>query len=295
MELIPAKTIVTKNKDTSWFGSDYNMNLYRGCSHGCIYCDSRSSCYHVDDFENVKAKENALLIVRDDLRRKVKKGVVGTGAMSDPYNPHEAEMELTMHSLELIGAFGFGVSMLTKSTGILRDILLYQVIAEQSPVNCMLTITTCDDTLSKKLEPGVPPSSERFKAVKELADAGLYTGVVMTPVLPFLEDTKENILGMIELARESKARFIYPMFGVTLRDRQRDYFYSSLDRIFPGENLRQQYEKRYGDRYFCSSPKARSLYSLFEKECVKAGILYKMPDIIHSYKKNYQYEQLTLF
>lgn len=295
MELLPAKTIVTKNKDTSWFGSDYNMNLYRGCSHGCIYCDSRSSCYRVEDFENVKAKENALLIVRDDLRRKVKKGVVGTGAMSDPYNPHEAEMELTMHSLELIGAFGFGVSMLTKSTDILRDILLYQVIAEQAPVNCMLTITTCDDALSRKLEPGVPPSSERFKAVKALADAGLFTGVVMTPVLPFLEDTKENILGMIELARESKARFIYPMFGVTLRDRQREYFYSRLDRIFPGENLRQRYEKRYGDRYFCSSPRARSLYALFEKECVKAGILYKMPDIIHSYKKNYRYEQLTLF
>lgn len=295
MELIPAKTIVTKNKDTSWFGSDYNMNLYRGCSHGCIYCDSRSSCYRVEDFENVKAKENALLIVRDDLRRKVKKGVVGTGAMSDPYNPHEAGMELTMHSLELIGAFGFGVSMLTKSTGILRDILLYQVIAEQAPVNCMLTITTCDDALSGKLEPGVPPSSERFKAVKALADAGLFTGIVMTPVLPFLEDTKENILGMIELARESKARFIYPMFGVTLRDRQRDYFYSRLDQIFPGENLRQRYEKRYGDRYFCSSPRAGSLYALFEKECVKAGILYKMPDIIHSYKKNYRYEQLTLF
>lgn len=295
MELIPAKTIVTKNKDTSWFGSDYNMNLYRGCSHGCIYCDSRSSCYRVDDFENVKAKENALFIVRDDLRRKVKKGVVGTGAMSDPYNPHETEMELTKHSLELIGAFGFGVSMLTKSTGILRDILLYQLIAEQSPVNCMLTITTCDDALSKKLEPGVPPSSERFKAVKKLADAGLYTGVVMTPVLPFLEDTKENILGMVELARESKARFIYPMFGVTLRDRQRDYFYSSLDRIFPEEDLRRQYEKQYGERYYCSSRRAGSLYGLFEKECVKAGIIYKMPDIIHSYKKNYQYEQLTLF
>lgn len=295
MELIPAKTIVTKNKDTSWFGSDYNMNLYRGCSHGCIYCDSRSCCYRVDDFEQVKAKENALLTVRDDLRRKVKTGVVGTGAMSDPYNPYEEEMKLTMHSLELIAAFGFGVSMLTKSTGILRDILLYQLIAEQAPVNCMLTITTCDDSLSKKLEPGVPPSSERFAAVRKLSESGLFTGVVMTPVLPFLEDTKENVLGMVELAREAGAKFLYPMFGVTLRDRQRDYFYSRLDLLFPGEGLRERYEKRYGERYLCSSPRAGSLYRLLEEECSKAGILYKMSDIIHSYKKNYQYEQLTLF
>lgn len=295
MELIPAKTIITKNRDTSWFGSDYNMNLYRGCSHGCIYCDSRSSCYRVDDFEQIKAKENALQIVRDDLRRKVKKGVVGTGAMSDPYNPHEIHMELTRHSLELIAAFGFGVSMLTKSTGILRDIPIYQIIAEQAPVNGMLTITTCEDSLSKKLEPGAPPSSERFAAVRNLSAAGLFAGVVMTPVLPFLEDTKENVMGMVELAKEAGARFIYPMFGVTLRDRQREYFYSRLDRIFPDMGLRERYEKQYGERYICSSPKAGSLYRLLGEECSKAGILYKMPDIIHSYKKNYQYEQLTLF
>ena len=124
MELIPAKTIITKNRDTSWFGSDYNMNLYRGCSHGCIYCDSRSSCYRVDDFEQIKAKENALQIVRDDLRRKVKKGVVGTGAMSDPYNPFEKELELTRHALELVDAFNaddtpaFLVSLKAGGTGL---------------------------------------------------------------------------------------------------------------------------------------------------------------------------------
>lgn len=295
MDLIPAKTIVTRNKDTFWFGSDYTMNLYRGCNHGCIYCDSRSSCYGVEDFERVKAKENALMIVRDDLRRKVKKGVVGTGAMCDPYNPYETEMELTRHSLELIAAFGFGVSVLTKSSGILRDIELYQMIAEQSPVNCMLTITTCCDVLSKKLEPGVPLSSKRFQTVRELSESGVFAGIVMTPVLPFLEDTKENVSGMVELAKEAKARFIYPMFGVTLRDRQRDYYYDQLESRFPGEMLKERYIRRYGDRYVCNSPNARSLYGLLAAECEKAGILYKMPDIIHSYKKNYRYEQLTLF
>lgn len=295
MDLIPAKTIVTRNRDTSWFGSDYTMNLYRGCNHGCIYCDSRSSCYGVEDFEHVKAKENALLIVRDDLRRKVKKGVVGTGAMCDPYNPYEKEMELTRHSLELLAAFGFGVSVLTKSTGILRDLSLYQMIAEQSPVICMLTITTCDDSLAKKLEPGAPPSSRRFAAVRELSESGLFSGIVMTPVLPFLEDTRENVRGMVELAKEAKARFIYPMFGVTLRDRQRAYFYRQLELLFPGEKLGEQYADRYGGRYVCNSPNARSLYGLLAGECAKAGILYRMPDIIHSYKKKYQYDQLTLF
>lgn len=295
METIPAKTIVTKNKNTYWFGADYNMNLYRGCCHGCIYCDSRSGCYQIEDFDHVKKKEQALLLMRDDLRRKVKKGVVGNGAMSDPYNPFEKEEHLTRHSLELLDAFGFGVSMLTKSSLILRDVDLYQSIGEHSPVNCMVTITTVDDGLSKKLEPGVPASGERFEVVKQLAEAGIFAGVVMTPLLPFLEDSKENVLGMVEMASRSGARFIYPMFGVTLRDNQRAYFYQKLDELFPGEGLRERYEKRYGGRYLCNSPKEKQLYHLFAAECEKAGILYRMKDIIHSYKKNYQYEQLKLF
>lgn len=295
MEMIPAKTIVTRNKDTSWFGSDYNMNLYRGCSHGCIYCDSRSRCYRVENFDHVRVKENALQVVRDDLRRKVKKGVVGSGAMSDAYNPFEREELLTRHSLELLDAFGFGVSMLTKSDMILRDVDLYQSIAEHSPVNCMVTITTADDNLSGLIEPGVPVSGKRFEVVRRLAEAGLYTGVVMTPILPLLEDTKENISEMIKQAAGSGARFLYPMMGVSLRDNQRVYYYEKLEQLFPGKDLAKIYEKRYGDRYICTSRKARTLYHLLSEECEKAGILYKMEDIIHSYKKNYQYEQLNLF
>ena len=295
METVPAKTIITKNKDTFWFGSDYNMNLYRGCCHGCIYCDSRSDCYHVEDFDRVRAKENALMTVRDDLRRKVKKGVVGSGSMSDAYNPFERTELLTRHSLELLDAFDFGVSMLTKSDLILRDIDLYQSIAEHSPVNCMVTITTASDELSKKLEPGVPSSSERFQAVNELSKAGLFTGVVMTPVLPFLEDTRENILSMVRMSAEHGARFLYPMMGVSLRDGQRNFFYEKLDEIFPGQNLSLKYQKRYGSRYGCYSSKAKSLYELLAVECEKNGILYKMQDIIHSYKMKYQYKQLNLF
>ena len=136
MGTFSVKTILQKNKSTEWFGSEYNMNLYRGCSHGCIYCDSRSDCYHVDDFERVRAKENCLKILRDELQRKVKSGIVGTGAMSDPYNPYEVSEQLTRHSLELIDAYGFGVSVLTKSALIKRDIDIYESIAEHSPVLC---------------------------------------------------------------------------------------------------------------------------------------------------------------
>lgn len=295
METVPAKTIVTRNKDTSWFGSDYNMNLYRGCCHGCIYCDSRSSCYRVENFDKVRVKENALQLMRDDLRRKVKTGVVGSGAMSDPYNPFEREQLLTRHSLELLDAFGFGVSMLTKSDLILRDMDLYQSIAEHSPVNCMVTITTADDHLSKLIEPGVPVSGKRFQVVERLSQAGLFAGIVMTPILPFLEDNRDNITDMIKKAKDSGAKFLYPMMGVTLRDNQRAYYYEKLEQIFPERKLAATYEKRYGDRYICNSPKAKELYSLLATECEQAGILYKMADIIHSYKKQYQYEQLNLF
>ena len=156
MDTVPAKTILTRNKDTSWFGSDYNMNLYRGCSHGCIYCDSRSTCYHVEDFDRVCVKENALVLLRDELRRKVRTGVIGSGAMCDSYNPFERTELVTRHALELMDAFGFGASMLTKSPLILRDTDLYQEISTHSPVLCMMTITTADDGLSKKIRAGRP-------------------------------------------------------------------------------------------------------------------------------------------
>ena len=185
MEYVPAKTIVTRTKSTAWFGIDYNMNIYRGCCHGCIYCDSRSACYQIDHFDTVRAKEDALRIIRDDLRRKVKTGVVGTGAMSDPYNPFEKKEELTKHALQLVDAFGFGAAIATKSDLILRDIDILSDIKEHSPVLCKITITAAGDGLASKLEPGVCPSSARFEAVKMLSEAGIFTGILLMPVLPF--------------------------------------------------------------------------------------------------------------
>lgn len=295
MEYIPAKTIVTKTKTSGWFGIDYNMNIYRGCSHGCIYCDSRSDCYRIDHFDTVRVKEDALRVIRDDLRRKVKTGVVGTGAMSDPYNPLENELKLTRHALELIDAFGFGAAIATKSTLLQRDIDILKSIADHSPVILKVTVTTSDDNLASKIEPRVSRPSDRLSLIAALKDQGLFAGILLMPVLPFLEDNEDNIRSIITAAKEAGADFIYPAFGVTLRNNQREWYYDRLGELFPGENLAEQYMKRYGNNYQCTSPRARKLWQVFSEECCRNRILYKMPDIIHAYKKNYQITQLSLF
>lgn len=296
MEYIPAKTIVTKTKAPSkWFGIDYNMNIYRGCCHGCIYCDSRSDCYQVGDFDQVRAKENALQIIRDDLRRKVKSGVVGTGAMSDPYNPFEKELQLTRHALELCDAFEFGAAVATKSTLLERDADILQSIAEHSPVLLKVTITTADDDLARKVEPHVTVSSERFRMIECLSRKGLYTGILLMPVLPFLEDNMENIGEIIRRAEAAGAKFIYPAFGMTLRGNQRDWYYQKLEELFPGQGLVEKYRKRYGNYYECRSPQAKKLWMYLAEECGKRGIVYQMEDIISQYKRKYRVEQLRLF
>jgi len=288
---IPAKTIVTKTKSTAWFGCDYNMNIYRGCCHGCIYCDSRSDCYRNTDFDTVKAKENALQIIRDNLRRKVKKGVISTGSMSDPYNPFEKELKLTRNSLELINAFKFGVSIATKSPLVTRDIDILKDIKEHSPVLVKITITTADDKLCKIIEPHVASSSERFDALRKLADEGIFCGILMMPILPYINDTEENILGIVRKAKEAGCRFVYPAFGVTMRDSQREYYYSKLKEFRP--ELVDVYKKRFGTYYQCSSPNARKLWTVFKKECEKLGMLYNMKDIVSYYKMGYKNSQLS--
>lgn len=296
MEYIKAKTIVTNKKGGSqWFGTDYNMNIYKGCSHGCIYCDSRSSCYGIDDFDIVKPKENALEIIRNDLRRKVKKGVVGMGAMSDPYNPLEKKLLLTRHALELIYAFDFGVTIATKSTLLERDIDILNLIKEQAPVLCKITITTADDELCKKIEPNVAVSSERFKLIRKLSDNDIFSGILLMPVLPFIEDNEENIVEIVEKAYDVGAKFIYPAFGMTLRQNQRQYYYKKLNELFPNENLCEKYIKRFGSYYVCQSPNVKKLWSVFTEKCSKYGILYDMKAIINMYKKKYKMSQLTLF
>lgn len=293
MEYIACKTILQKNKTSDWFGNDYNMNLYRGCPHGCIYCDSRSDCYHLEQFDTVRAKENCIAILREELQRKMHTGVIGTGSMSDPYNPFEREACLTRQALGVIAKHHFGVTVITKSDLIVRDIDMYQQIAKNAPVLCKMTITTCDDRLCRKVEPHVTPSSRRFEALAKLSSAGLKTGITMMPILPFLEDSTENILGIVQMAHLCGVKYIYPAFGMTLRQNQRDYYFEKLDTLFPA--LSETYRNYYGNRYECVSPHASELWHVFSDACAKYGILYEMPDIIRDYQKDYTYQQLSLF
>lgn len=293
MEQVPAKTIVSARlSDSRWFGNDYNMNIYRGCCHACIYCDSRSDCYRITDFETVRAKEDALAIIERELHAKRRTGVIATGAMSDPYNPFEAEQELTRGAHALIDRFGFGVSIDTKGDLITRDIDVLSRIRVHSPVLVKLTVTTASDALANLIEPAAPPPSARLAAVEALSRAGIFAGVLMMPVLPFITDSEENIRELVRQAAEHAARFVYPSFGVTLRDSQRAHYYRMLDRHFPG--LRAEYEKRFGGQYYCASPQAKRLHTLFAAECKNAGLLYRMGDIVRAYKGGYENEQMSL-
>lgn len=294
MNFVPAKTIVSGYAENNmWFGCNYNMNIYKGCCHGCIYCDSRSECYGVENFDEVRAKDNALELIERELKAKRRKGVIGTGAMSDPYNPFEKEHRLTRGALELINRYGFGVAIATKSDLIFRDIDILKEISTHSPVLVKITITCADHDLCKKIEPRVALSSRRFETIRKLSDAGINAGVLLMPVLPFIEDNEENISRIIELAHDAGARFIYPAFGVTLRQNQRDWFFAKLDELFP--NAKEKYIESFGSSYECRSPNSKKLWTMFQQKCDEAGIVYKMNDIISAYKKGYETEQLSLF
>ena len=295
MEFIKAKTILTKVKDGSeWYGVDYNMNLYRGCSHGCIYCDSRSNCYHIDNFNRVRGKENALYILEKELSKKRTKGVVGIGSMSDTHNPLEIKYEQTRGALKLISKYGFGVSIDTKSDLILRDLDLLKEINSKNNVIIKFTITTPDDRLSKIIEPNVCVSSKRLEAIKILSDNGIFVGIMLNPVLPFITDKEEDIKALVRLASEYGAKFIHTYMGMTLRENQRDYYFNKLEEHFIG--LKNKYIKTYGDKYNCMPPNHKYLYNVFANECNKYGILYKMDDIIKAYKKKIiDNEQISLF
>lgn len=295
MEFIKAKTILSKVKyGNEWYGIDYNMNLYRGCSHGCIYCDSRSNCYHIENFDLVRGKENALYILEQELSKKRKKGIIGIGSMSDTYNPLEKEYEQTRGALKLISKYGFGVSIDTKSDLILRDIDLLKEINSKNNVIIKFTITTPNDELSKIIEPNVCISSKRLQAIKILSDNGIFTGIMMNPMLPFITDKEEDIRYLVKLAYQNGAKFIHTYMGMTLRENQREYYFYKLDQHFIG--IKEKYIKYYGDKYNCIVPNYKRLYKVFTDECIKYRILYDMKDIIKAYKKEIKSnEQITLF
>ena len=294
MDLIQVKTILSSGHKDQWFGYDYNMNLYRGCSHGCIYCDSRSTCYQNNDFDHIKVKQNAIKILQDELSRKRKKGVIGIGAMSDPYNPFEKKYMITRQALDLIRQYHFGIGITTKSDLVVRDIDLLKQINKFNDVIVKISITTIHDDLAVKIEPNVASSSKRFEAVKTLSEAGIFVGILLHPLIPFLCDDPNDIKTFVKKAYESGAKFIHTYYGMTLREGNREYFYKNLDIHFP--DLKKKYQMRYGYEYHCKARHYKELRRMFESECKKYGLLYRMKDIIVAYQTSKQeVTQLSLF
>lgn len=277
-----------------WFGIDYHMNLYRGCSYGCIYCDSRSDAYHINNFDEIRSKENALQILEEELASKQNKGVVSFGTLSDPYNEKEEKYKITRGALELIKKYGFGVSLDTKSDLILRDIDLLKEIQENNNVIVKISITTYEDELAKCLEPNVISSSTRFQVLKRLRENGIYAGILLTPVLPFITDNEDNIKNMVRLAKEYDAKFIYSKMGMVLRKKVREYYYEHIDKLYPG--LSNDYHAVYENNLVCNPLKYRDLLEVFINECNKYHILCDMSEIIADYKRKIPTrEQISLF
>ncbi|MDR0904875.1 MAG: radical SAM protein [Oscillospiraceae bacterium] len=274
------------------------MNIYRGCTHGCIYCDSRSLCYQFDHvFEDIEVKQNAPEILDDELRRRRKPCMISTGSMCDPYLPLEEELQVTRRCLEVILRRGFGLAILTKSARILRDIDLLAAINAKTKCVAEMTLTTYDDGLCKILEPNVSTTSERFDALCRLRDAGVPTVVWLSPLLPFITDTRENLLGLLDYCVRAGVRGVVHFgVGMTLRDGDREYFYAALDRHFPG--MKRRYIEKFGNAYECRSDNDAELTALLRSECAKHGILCGEREVF-AYMRDFPEprapEQLTLF
>lgn len=295
MEYIPSKTILLpKSPAESLLGEahSYTLNIYRGCSHGCIYCDSRSDCYRIEDFDRVRGKADALRILEAELRRKRQPGIANTGAATDPYNPQEANSLLSRGVLELLHKYRFGVCVTTKSTLVCRDIDLLQAIGKRAPCHVLMTVTTTDDELCRRIEPHVSCSGQRFEALQKLSAAGIITGIFLNPVLPFLTDSEENILGIVRRAAACGVRYILCYFGMTLRSGNREYYYAALDRLMPG--MKERYMREFGERYSCPSPRADTLYRLFQQECRRLGILTERASIRRLLADSVEEQQLSL-
>lgn len=274
------------------------MNLYRGCSHGCIYCDSRSKCYHIDHvFEDIEVKENAIELLESALRRKRRKCMIGTGSMTDPYIPLEMELGNVRKALSLVYEYGFGFTLITKSDRILRDLDLLQKINNRTKCVVQMTLTTYDEELCKQLEPNVCTTKIRFEVLKKLRDAGIPTVVWLSPILPFINDTEDNISGILDMCIEAKVYGIICFgMGLTLRDGNREYFYAQLDRLFPG--LKQKYIRTYGSQYVIDSPDNNRLMRLFHQRCSEYGIIHNNDQIfeyLHRFEQKETATQLSLW
>ena len=267
MHFVEAKGILTGNSDY------YGMNIYRGCSHGCIYCDSRSKCYQfTHPFVDIEVKQNAPELLDRALRSKRKKSMIGTGAMSDPYMHCEEELRLTRRCLEIIYKYGFGAAIQTKSDRILQDLDLLDEINRSAKCVVQITLTTYDDELCRILEPNVCNTKRRIEVLEEMNERGIPTVVWLTPVLPFINDTEENITSLLnECVRTGVKGVIDFGMGLTLRDGDREYYYAALDKHFPG--MKARYIQKYGNAYELPSPKAKELTAVFNSICKSNNVM----------------------
>lgn len=274
------------------------MNLYRGCSHGCIYCDSRSKCYHIEhDFEDIEIKENAIELLENALKRKRKKCMLGTGSMTDPYIPLESKIGNVRKALALVNQYGFGFTLITKSDRVLRDLDLLKAINDKTKCVVQMTLTTYVEDLCRKIEPNVCTTRERVTALKKLNEAGIPTVVWLCPILPFINDTEENIRGILEYCIEAKVYGIICFgMGLTLREGNREYFYSKLDKLFP--SMKEKYMRTYGTQYQVNSLKNNKLMKLFHQVCEENGIIHdnsKIFEYLSKFEEKNNPIQLNLF
>ena len=271
------------------------MNIYRGCTHGCIYCDSRSKCYQMQhDFEDIEVKQNAPEILEEQLRSRRKRHIIATGAMCDPYIHLEHELGYTRRCLEVIDKYGCGLSILTKSTRIMRDIDLLKSINNKAKCIVETTLTTFDENLCKIIEPNVSTTKERVEMLKIMRDNGIPTVVWLCPILPFINDTEENLYGLLNYCAEAKVYGILNFgIGVTLREGDREYFYQALDKHFPG--IKEKYHWKFGYSYVCNSDNNDALMKIFRTECKKHNIVFGNKEVfkfLHTFEEK-QPEQLN--
>lgn len=214
--------------------------------------------------------------------------MLGTGSMGDPYTISEKKFGLTRKALELIADFNYPVHVTTKSNLILRDIDILEEI-NKIYTSVSMTITTTNEELARKVEPYAPFPMDRLKALGVLSEIGICTSITMMPILPFIEDNEENINDIVNKASFYGVKHIVPWLGMSLRDRQRAYYYSKLDELFPG--IKQKYEKRFKNMYRCSASNSKKLWSILSEACDKHNISLKMP----TYEEKITSTQLSLF
>jgi len=290
MHFVDAKGILTGRSGS------YGMNIYRGCTHGCIYCDSRSRCYQfTHPFEDIEVKQNAPELLESALKSKRQKCMIGTGAMSDPYMHCEEELRLTRRCLEIIRDNGFGIAVQTKSDRILRDLDLLAEINRRAKAVVQLTLTTFNDELCSIIEPNVCDTRRRVEVLEIMMQEGIPTVVWMTPILPFINDTEDNIQAILDACIRSKVKGIMLFdMGLTLRDGDREYYYAALDKHFPG--MKERYIKRYGNAYELPSPNRDRLMGIFKQACIENDIMYR-PEDCFSYLHDFpeKYKQMSIF